>query len=131
MTTNPNVDVALRYFKAIEAGATSADLAAFFDPEVTQRELPNRLVPAGATRDLAALLAASARGKVAVRDQRYAVRRVLADGDEVAAEVDWTATLNVPLGKAPAGAALRAEFGVFLTFRNGRIVSQRNYDCFH
>jgi len=26
---------------------------------------------------------------------------------------------------------MRAAFGVFLTFRGGRIVSQRNYDCFY
>lgn len=29
-----------------------------------------------------------------------------------------------------AGQVLRARFGVFLDFRDGRIVRQRNYDCF-
>ena len=31
----------------------------------------------------------------------------------------------------PAGATMRADFAIVLQFRNGRIVSQHNYDCFH
>ena len=44
--------------------------------------------------------------------------------------MDWSATLKVPVGSLPAGGTLRASFGVFLTFREGRILSQHNYDCF-
>ena len=38
--------------------------------------------------------------------------------------------LAIPLGTLPAGGEMRARFAVFLQFRDGKIVSQRNYDCF-
>jgi len=127
---NPNLALALRYFAAVERGAVGPDLAAFFDPAISAREHPNRLVPAGVTRDLPALLEAADKGQRVVADQRYEVRSIIASGDTVAAEVLWSATLRIPLGLLPVGGSLRAAFAVFLTFRGGKIVSQRNYDCF-
>ncbi|HEY0095718.1 MAG TPA: nuclear transport factor 2 family protein [Archangium sp.] len=125
-----NLDTARRYLRAIEQGATGEALAAFFHPEVTQREYPNRLVPTGAARDLRAILAGAERGQTVVASQRYEVRHTVAEGDHVALEVDWSATLQVPVGNLPAGGTMRASLGVFLTFRDGRILSQHNYDCF-
>jgi ketosteroid isomerase-like protein len=125
-----NLDTARRYLRAIEQGATGEALAAFFHPEVTQREYPNRLVPTGATRDLKAVLDGAERGQKVVASQRYEVRHTVVQGDFVALEVDWSATLKVPLGALPAGGTMRAAFAVFLTFRDGLILSQHNYDCF-
>ncbi|HEX5754010.1 MAG TPA: hypothetical protein VFZ09_47950 [Archangium sp.] len=65
-----NLDIAHRYFRAIEQGATGEALAAFFHPEVTQIEYPNRLVPTAATRDLRALLEGAERGQKVVASQR-------------------------------------------------------------
>lgn len=48
----------------------------------------------------------------------------------VALEVLWEGTLAIPLGSLPVGGVMRAHFGVFLTFRDGKIVQQHNYDCF-
>ena len=42
----------------------------------------------------------------------------------------WVGTLAVAIGTLAAGDEMRAHFGVFLTFRDGLIVQQRNYDCF-
>lgn len=125
-----NLDAARRYFRAIEQGATGEALAAFFHPEVKQIEYPNRLVPSGATRDLRALLEGAERGQKVVASQRYEVRHTLEQGEHLALEVDWSATLKVPLGSLPAGGTIHAAFGVFLTFRDGLILSQHNYDCF-
>jgi ketosteroid isomerase-like protein len=119
-----------RYFQALEAGATGEALAAFYAPEVEQLEFPNRLVPHGARRDLAAILDAAARGQQVMTSQRYEILQVLAEGDRVAVEFLWSGTLSVPLGSLPAGAEMRGRFAVFMEFRDGRIVSQRNYDCF-
>jgi ketosteroid isomerase-like protein len=125
-----NIETARRYLAAVEGGATGDALAAFYTPDAVQEELPNRFMPNGARRDLAAIRDAADRGRKAMVKQRYDVRSVLADGDRVVLEVLWVGTLAVPFGSTPAGGEMRAHFAVFLDFRNGRIAAQRNYDCF-
>lgn len=125
-----NLETARRYLRAIEEGKTGEAMRAFFHPEVMQREYPNRLVPSGATRDLRGLLEAGEKGRKVVSQQRYEVKQSVVEGDHVALRVEWSATLQVPLGSLPAGGTMRASFGVFLTFRDGRIIEQHNYDCF-
>jgi len=129
-TGSSNLAAARRYLEALERGAEGDELAAFFAPEVVQEEFPNRLVPAGARRDLAGLLEGRMRGKQVMRSERYEVRNALASGDRVALEVLWSGTLAIELGALPAGGTMRAHFGVFLDYEDGKIVAQRNYDCF-
>ena len=125
-----NLDVVKRYLAAIEAGATGDALAAFFTSDVVQQEFPNRLVPAGAERDLRGLLDAAARGRQAIRAQRYEILSAVESGPAIALEVRWTGVLAVPLGSLPAGGEMRARFAVFIDIRDGKICRQRNYDCF-
>ncbi|MBX7101224.1 MAG: nuclear transport factor 2 family protein [Myxococcaceae bacterium] len=117
----------LEYLKTIEAGG---DVGVHYAPDAVQHEHPNALTPAGARRDLAGLRAAAERGKAVVAAQRYEVHSIVAQGDQVAMRVTWRGTLKVPVGKTPAGGELLAHFGVFLRYRDGRIVEQHNYDCF-
>lgn len=51
-------------------------------------------------------------------------------GDELAIELEWTGVLAIPVLGLPAGSEMKAFVAMFLTFRDGRIVSQRNYDCY-
>lgn len=125
-----NIDIARRYLEEVENGAVGEKLAAFFAPEVEHVELPNRLNPGGVQLDLPGILVSAERGQRVIANQRYAVRSAMADGDRVALEVDWTAQLKVPFGSTPAGGTMKASFAVFITFRDGLIVAQRNYDCF-
>lgn len=129
-TQHDNIATARRYLKAIEDEVGFDELATFYTPDVVQIEYPNRFVSNGATRDLAQLREAGERGKKAVEKQRYEIESIIADGDRVALEVVWTATIKVPVGTIPAGGQMRAHFGVFLDFRDGKIAGQRNYDCF-
>lgn len=115
------------YLSAIEA---RADLEPFFCPDVVQREFPNLLVRDGAVRDLATLLDGQEKGKRVLRSEKYEIVTSLEDGERLALEVVWTATLAVPLGSIPVGGTMKAHFGVFLTYRDGRIARQHNYDCF-
>jgi ketosteroid isomerase-like protein len=124
------LELTRRYFAALERGVTGDALAAFYAPEVVQEEFPNRLVPGGVRRDLAAILDAAERGQQVMASQRYELLQVVADGDRVAVEFSWFGTLAVPVGALPAGAEMRGRFACFLEFRGGRIVSQRSYDCF-
>ena len=102
----------------------------FFADDVVQVEFPNRLLPNGATRDLAALRDAAERGRKVMTAQRFEVLNAITSGEQVAVEALWTGTLAVPLGNIPAGGQMRAHFAIFLTYRDGKIVRQHNYDCF-
>ncbi|HKQ12547.1 MAG TPA: nuclear transport factor 2 family protein [Steroidobacteraceae bacterium] len=102
----------------------------FFADDVVQIEFPNRLVPNGATRDLAALRDTAERGRKVMTAQRFEVVNAIASGEQVAVEAIWTGTLAAPLGSIPAGGQMRARFAIFLTYRDGKIVRQHNYDCF-
>ena len=124
------LDLAADYLTALEEGAVGDDLARFFDPQVEQRELPNRLSPHGATRDLAALLDGAEKGKTLLTAQRFEVVNGIESAGQVALEVIWTGTLALPVGSLFPGDEMRAHFAIFLEYRDGLIVRQRNYDCF-
>jgi ketosteroid isomerase-like protein len=125
-----NLEIARRYLAAIESPNGIDTPFAFLDPDIVQIEYPNQFVPKGAERNLEAMKEAAARGAGVIRSQRYEVRTAIANENEVALEVLWVGVLAVGVGSLAAGDEMRAHFGVFLTFRDGRIVRQRNYDCF-
>jgi ketosteroid isomerase-like protein len=116
----------------LESIGRSDELGAlrFFADDVVQIEFPNRLMPNGATRDLAAVREAAERGSKVMSSQRFEVINAIASGEQVAVEANWTGTLAVPFGSIPAGGQMRARFAIFLTYRDGKIVRQHNYDCF-
>ena len=62
--------------------------------------------------------------------QKYEIRSEVASGDKVALEIDWTSTLAVPFQAIPKEGQMRAHFAAFLEFKDGKIVSQRNLDCY-
>jgi ketosteroid isomerase-like protein len=130
--SNPadNLELAKRYVRAIEAGAIGEEIAQFFDPEVIVEIFPSRFFPKGSRDNLAGIRAAAERGKKAMLRQKYEVRNELAIGDQVALEVDWVGTLAVPFQSIPKGGEMRAHFAMFLEFKGGKIVAQRNYDCY-
>ena len=127
---HPYIERALAYLRAIEDGTLREVFAEFFAPGVVIEWFPNRLQPNGSKSDLSGLSDAVERGKQLMSRQAYEVRSAMADGDRVVLEVTWTATLAVPLQTIPAGGEMRAYFAMFLEFRDGKIVAQRNYDCF-
>lgn len=125
-----NLATAKRYIRAIESGAPGEEMAQFFAPEVIVEIFPSRFFPNGSRDNLAGIRAAAGRGKKAMSSQKYEVTNELANGDSVALEILWTGTLAVPFQSKPAGAEMRAHFAAFLQFKDGKIVSQRNYDCY-
>jgi ketosteroid isomerase-like protein len=115
----------LRSFETRDGSATG-----YYAPDVVQREFPNQLSRQGAIRDLAGLRVSHERGLQSVRDERYELVHAVEQNDTVALEVTWTAVLNVGFGTLAPGDTMTAHLGMFLTWRDGKIVSQRNYDCF-
>jgi ketosteroid isomerase-like protein len=130
MATGENLDVAKRYITRLSDGAGPGELESFFSPEFVQEEFPNRLMPNGATRNLQAMNEARARGKALLRAEHFELVNTIANGDVVALELIWTGTVGHAAGQFAAGQKLRARFALFMEFQNGRIVRQRNYDCF-
>ena len=130
MTSENRAAVARNYIETVATASSGDEVAAFFAPDAVMHELPNRIAPRGRRRTLADLRAAFGVGKRLMRSQRYDVVRIIEMGDEVAAEVEWTGTLAEPFQELPAGFEMKAYCGMFLTFRDGKIVSQRNYDCY-
>ena len=128
MTTNEQV--ARDYLAALEKGDVGERLEQWLAPGFEQIEFPNPLNPKGQTSDLASAIERSIRGLAILSSQRYEIRNVVADGDRVAIELDWTGVLAIPIASLAAGAEMRAHFAIFLQFRDGKIVRQRNYDCF-
>ena len=89
-----NIEIARRYLARLSDGADADEIAAFYAPDVVQEEFPNRLMPNGATRDLAALKEGRVRGLALLRTERLELLNAVADGDQVALEVVWTATIG-------------------------------------
>ncbi|MEU7579749.1 nuclear transport factor 2 family protein [Streptomyces sp. NPDC041068] len=127
---HPHIETAVDYHHAVARGAVGEELARFFHDEAVHVEHPNLFFPEGAVRDLTAILKSAEQGRHTLRDQTFEVLNAVAAGDQVALEVAWTGTLAVPLGDLPAGHVLLAHIAAFLEFRDGRIIAQRNYDCY-
>lgn len=130
LNEHPNVRTAVRYHQAVSRFATGEELAAFFHPDAVHTQLPNALFPDGTVRPLPDLIAAAQQGRKLLVDQHFEVINTVVSGAQVALEVTWTGTLAVPLGDLSAGQVLRAHIAAFLEFRDGKIIAQRNYDCY-
>lgn len=125
-----NLATARRYLQAIESAAGADVMAEFFAPEVIVEIFPSIYFPKGSRSDLSGIRASAERGRKVMTSQRYLVRNAIASADQVAMEIEWTGMLAVPFQDIPAGGQMRAHFGMFLQFKNGKIISQRNYDCY-
>lgn len=125
-----NLEAAKRYIQAIESGARGDEIAQFFAPEAIVEIFPSKFFPNGTRDDLAGIRAAADRGTKAMTGQKYEIKSALSSGDTVALEIVWTGTLAMPFQSKPAGAQMRAHFAAFLQFKDGKIVAQRNYDCY-
>lgn len=125
-----NLTRARQYLKAIESGASGEEMAQFFAPEVIVEIFPSKFFPNGSRSNLEGIRAAANRGKKVMSEQSYEIKNAIASGDQVALEIDWTGTLAVPFQTIPAGGQMRAHFAAFLQFKDGKIISQRNYDCY-
>jgi ketosteroid isomerase-like protein len=118
------------YIAAVEAGATGDELAAFYHPDVIQDEYPNRLIPAGARRELADILAGALSGQKLMERQIFEIHTLTEAGDRVILEISWTGWPRRPVGSVRPGEAMRARFAQVIEYEDGLIIRQRNYDCF-
>src|SRR3984893_9414613 len=128
--TSSNVSRTHQYLQAVASLGPFDDVANFFSPDIVFQEFPNRIAPQGRVRRAADLRAAYEQGRQLLRSQTYTVQRIVEAGDEIAVELEWVGTLAIPAMNLPAGSEMKAFVAMFLTFRDGKIISQRNYDCY-
>ncbi len=124
-----NLDKARRYLKAIEDGDATYVLG-LFSPDAVVEQLPNRIYPQGLRSNVSQVPEAFEKGRKIFSHQIYEITNEVMTGDIVAIEFLWTGTLAIPFGTLTAGSQMRCHSAMFLEFRDGRIVAQRNYDCF-
>lgn len=118
------------YLRVIESMGPFEAVYEFFAPEAVVREFPNRVASQGRVRRLENMREAYEQGRRIMRSQTYKVQHILEAGDEVAVELEWTGLLAVEVMNLPAGSEMKAFVAMFLRFRDGKIVEQRNYDCY-
>jgi ketosteroid isomerase-like protein len=122
-----NLETARLYLKSLEDGISPTE---FFSPEIVMEQLPNRIYPKGIRAGVAEMAAAFEKGKKLLSSQSYEIKRAVENENIVALEVLWTGRLAIAFGSVQPGSEMRAHSAMFLEFRDGKIISQRNYDCF-
>jgi ketosteroid isomerase-like protein len=120
----------LDFLKMVEQRTFATEFDQFYHADVEQIEFPNAITKNTATRTLADLKAASERGSKVMTKEEYEVKNLLSIGDTVILECIWCGTLAIPLGTIPIGGQMTAHFAQIFEFADGKIIRQRNYDCF-
>jgi ketosteroid isomerase-like protein len=117
------------YLKPIENG-DFAYIANLFSPDAVLEQFPNRIYPNGIRSGASRMAEAFEKGRKLLSSQSYEIKSCIVDGDNLSIEVLWTGTLALAFGGLSVGSKMRAHSAMFFQFKDGKIVSQRNYDCF-
>lgn len=115
-------DLVLVYLRTIESHDLDA-VAALLHDDVVVTEHPNKLNPAGARYDKAALRAAGERGAAILDSERYDVRGLIVEGNRACVQTTWTGVLK-------NGKTMAAQICSVIEVRDGTIWRQEQYDCF-
>jgi ketosteroid isomerase-like protein len=124
-----NLEKVQLYLRSIEDGDFTY-IADLFSPEAVLEQLPNRIYPNGFRSGVSTMADAFQKGQKLLSSQSYEIKSWVADADRVSVEVLWTGTLALAFASLAVGSQMRAHSAMFFQFKEGKIVSQRNYDCF-
>lgn len=124
-----NLERVRLYLKAIEDGQFS-DIRELFAPDALMVQYPNRIYQQGISAGVAHMAEAFEKGRKLLSSQTYQIKNEVVNGDSVAVEVVWVGKLAISFGSLQAGSEMRAHSAMFFEFKDGKIVSQKNYDCF-
>ena len=118
------------FLKTLEHRKSFDDLLPFYHKDIEQVEVPNLLNSKKTIRSLKELKIASEKGASVIQNERYHIVNKYICDRAVIVEVIWSGQLSQTLGRLDVGEELKAYFAQFYEFENGKIIKQRNYDCF-
>lgn len=124
------IQIARDYINAVQNRKSMEDVLPFFHPDIEQTEYPNDLSPSLTTRNLDQLRDASEKGKNVLKREEYAIKAAYQYKNTVILEIVWTGTVAIQIGKIQPGGQMTAYFAQFFEFEDGKVIKQRNYDCF-
>ncbi len=124
------IAVVTEFLKVLQSRTSFGELKRFYHADAIQIEYPNTLTKHLTTRNLSELKTASDRGLQVLQKESYEVINSFALDNTVIVEVIWRGTLSIALGNIYASEEMKAYFAQFFEFKDGLIISQRNYDCF-
>jgi hypothetical protein len=122
--------IALNFINALQNRKSAEELLQFYHPDIEQIEFPNTVTKNKTVRSLGDLRQAAEKGKNVLQKEEYEIVKSYSFENTVIIEAIWTGTLAIPLGNIPVGGQMKAWFAQFYEFKDGKIVKQRNYDCF-
>jgi len=122
--------IANQFIKTLEHRSSAEEVLQFYHPDIRQTEFPNTLTKNRTVRKLNDLKEAAENGKKVLLKEEYEVINSYCFENTVILEAVWTGTLAVAMGNTPAGGQMKAYFAQFYEFKDGKIIKQRNYDCF-
>ncbi|MGE4232604.1 MAG: nuclear transport factor 2 family protein [Bacteriovoracia bacterium] len=124
-------DIIKRYLSLLESfNCEEKDFSAILDSTFVQVEYPNILNREGQKSNFSEILQRVALGKKMLSKQAYKVVNFIEQGNQVVVEAEWSGTMAIDAGVLKAGSQMKAMFCFVCEFKEEKIVSQRNYDCF-
>jgi len=127
-----NLDIVKEYFGLLEA--FSDERSAFeriLHREFRQKEFPNILNKNGQESDFEDSLKRAGLGSKVLSKQTYEITHHIETESEIVVEALWRGRMAVDAGPLKANQEIKAQFCIVCEFKDGKIVRQRNYDCFY
>ena len=125
-----NLEIVKKLFQSLNDGKTGEDITLFYHPDATQIEYPNQLTKQTVTRSIQEISEASIKGSQLLTKQFFTIVKAYTLKENVIVEAKWEGTLAIPLATYPKGYVIKANFAQFYTFKEDKIFTQINYDCF-
>jgi ketosteroid isomerase-like protein len=122
-------DLARGYLTALSEGHGPEAIAGFFSEDAIQELLPSPLNPRGVRRGRTSIARAREKSLAVFPTETNDLRGASGEGSRVALEVLWSGVAAADRAAFGRGQQVESRSAVFLEFRDGLIVRQRNYDC--
>jgi hypothetical protein len=130
-TASANIKTYLAFIQNLVTYVTDKEAYAHIvHQEVTYFEYPNLINRKGQVRGAEKGFEGVAMGKKILAEQQYRFVSIIEIDNKLFVEGVWTGTMAIDAGPLAKGQQLKAYLCMIVEFRDGKIYSQRNYDCY-